>query len=45
MKMSHKKFKRFWLIYGKISGFALGFNVDRYSATVDLGFWYIGFEF
>ena len=43
--MAHKKFNRFWLIYGRVSGFAIGFNVDRYSITVDLGFWYIGLEY
>ena len=44
-QMAHKKFNRFWLIYGKVSGFAIGFNVDKYSITVDLGFWYIGLEY
>jgi hypothetical protein len=34
-----------WVIYGRVSGFALGFNVDKYGATIDLGFWYVGLEF
>ena len=34
-----------WVIYGRVSGFALGFNVDKYAVTIDLGFWYIGLEF
>jgi hypothetical protein len=45
MKMAHKKFNKFWLIYGRVSGFALGFSVDKFSITIDLGFWYIGLEY
>jgi hypothetical protein len=44
MKMAHKNFNKFWLIYGRVSGFALGFSVDKFSITIDLGFWYIGLE-
>ena len=45
VEMAHKKFKKFWLIYGRVSGFAIGFNVDKYSITLDLGFWYVGIEY
>ena len=34
-----------WVIYGRVSGFALGFNVDKYAITIDLGFWYVGLEY
>jgi hypothetical protein len=34
-----------WVIYGRVSGFALGFNVDKYAVTIDLGFWYLGVEY
>lgn len=43
--MAHKKFKRCWFIYGRVSGFAIGFNVDKYAATIELGFWYVGLEY
>jgi hypothetical protein len=37
--------KKVWLSYGRVSGFAIGFDVSRWSATLDLGFWYIGLEY
>ena len=37
--------KNKWLTYGRLSGFAIGFSVNRFFADVQLGFWYIGFEY
>jgi hypothetical protein len=34
-----------WLSYGRMSGFGIGFSINRYFIDVQLGFWYIGFEF
>jgi hypothetical protein len=34
-----------WFQYGRIYGFAIGFNFSKYNLTFDLGFWYIGVEF
>jgi hypothetical protein len=34
-----------WLTYGRLGGFGFGFTISRYYANLDLGFWYIGFEF
>lgn len=30
---------------GKITGFALGICVNKYMASIDLGFWYFGMEY
>jgi hypothetical protein len=34
-----------WLTYGRVSGFAIGFSVNRYFIDIQLGFWYLGFEY
>ena len=34
-----------WLTYGRVSGFAIGFSINRYFTDVQLGFWYIGLEY
>ena len=34
-----------WFTYGRMSGFGIGFSINRYFIDVQLGFWYIGFEF
>ena len=34
-----------WLTYGRVSGFAIGFSVNRFFTDVQLGFWYVGFEY
>ena len=34
-----------FLIYGRLSGFGIGFTINRYFIDVQLGFWYIGFEY
>jgi hypothetical protein len=34
-----------WLTYGRIGGFGIGFTISRFYANLDLGFWYIGFEY
>jgi len=30
---------------GRVSGFSLGICVNKYLATIDLGFWYVGVEY
>jgi len=40
-----KKVGRFWFYSGRTNGFALGFAVNKYHWTIELGFWYIGQEF
>lgn len=34
-----------WLTFGRNSGFGLGFNVCKYYVSLELGFWYLAFEF
>jgi hypothetical protein len=34
-----------WLTYGRVSGLAIGFSINRHFIDVQLGFWYLGFEF
>jgi hypothetical protein len=34
-----------WLTYGRLGGFGFGFTISRYYANLDLGFWYVGFEY
>ena len=34
-----------WLTYGRMSGFGIGFSINRYFVDVQLGFWYIGLEY
>lgn len=45
--MTSKRFRNSnkYLTYGRVSGFAIGFGINRYFVDVQLGFWYIGFEF
>ena len=43
--MRYKKFKKFLITWGTVSGFSIGFSVSRYFATIDLGFWFIGLEY
>ena len=40
-----KRVKNYWLSAGRTSGFALGFNISKYSIGIDLGLWYLGVEF
>jgi hypothetical protein len=40
-----KKVGKYWMSYGRKSGFGLGFDVSKYGWSLDLGFWYIGGEF
>jgi hypothetical protein len=45
-KMTARKVgKNKWLTYGRNSGFGLGFNVCKYYVSLELGFWYVAFEF
>jgi hypothetical protein len=45
-KMTAKKVgKNKYLTYGRNSGFGLGFNVCKYYVSLELGFWYLAFEF
>jgi hypothetical protein len=34
-----------WFTYGRVSGFSIGFTVNKYFIDLQLGFWYIGLEF
>jgi hypothetical protein len=40
-----KKIGKYWFYWGRTNGFALGFTVNRYHLSIDLGFWFIGQEF
>jgi hypothetical protein len=45
-RMAAKKVGRNkWLTFGRIPGFGLGFNVCKYYVSLELGFWYLAFEF
>jgi hypothetical protein len=45
-RMTSKKVgKNKYLTYGCNSGFGLGFNVTKYYISLELGFWYLAFEF
>jgi hypothetical protein len=45
-KMAAKKVgKNKYLTYGRNSGFGLGFNITKYYISLELGFWYLAFEF
>lgn len=43
--MSEKKIKHTWFSYGRKGGFGIGFDIDRYHISFDIGFWYLGIEF
>jgi len=43
--MPEKKVGKFWISWGRTSGFSLGFAIDKYHWSIDLGFWYIGQEY
>ena len=34
-----------WLTYGRLSGFGIGFSINRYFVDIQLGFWYLGLEY
>jgi len=40
-----KKIGTYWFYWGRISGIALGFDIDKYHVTFNLLFWYVEFEF
>jgi len=45
-KMAAKKLgKNNWITYGRNMGFGLGFNLSKGFLSVELGFWYLAFEF
>jgi hypothetical protein len=39
-----KRIRNKWVSYGRVGGFAIGFNISKYSIGLELGFWYIGVE-
>jgi hypothetical protein len=43
--LMQKKIGKVWFFYGRNSGIGLGFNLDKHHITLDLLFWYVGFEF
>jgi len=40
-----KKIGKVWFFYGRSSGIGFGIHIDKYAATVDFLFWYVGWEF
>jgi hypothetical protein len=45
-KMAAKKLgKNNWITYGRNMGFGIGFNISSHFLSIDLGFWYVAFEF
>jgi hypothetical protein len=40
-----KKIGKYWVAWGRKSGFGIGFNLSRYGLDLDLAFWYVGMEF
>jgi hypothetical protein len=40
-----KKIGKYWFNWGRSCGFGIGFHVDKYHWSIDLGFWYVGQEF
>jgi hypothetical protein len=40
-----KRVGKYWFSYGRCGGFALGVNISKYTAGIELGFWYFGIEF
>lgn len=43
--MKEKKINNKWLIYGRKSGFGIGFDISKYGINVELGMWFVGIEF
>ena len=39
-----KKVGKHWFTYGRISGFGIGFTVNKYFIDIQFGFWYVGLE-
>jgi hypothetical protein len=45
-KMAAKKLgKNNWITYGRNMGFGIGFNISSHFLSIDLGFWYVAFEY
>jgi hypothetical protein len=45
-KMTAKKIgKNKYLTFGVNSGFGIGFNITKYYVSLELGFWYVAFEY
>jgi hypothetical protein len=45
-RMTAKKVgKNKFITFGVNSGFGLGFNITKYYVSLELGFWYLAFEF
>ena len=40
-----KKIGKYWFHWGRISGIGIGFSINRNFIDVQLGFWYVGFEY
>jgi len=43
-QMVEKKIGKFWLVYGRVHGFAIGFSIHPSSLDINLGFWFIALE-
>jgi hypothetical protein len=37
--------KKTWFYWGRLSGFGLGFQISKYGLDINLGFWYLGWEY
>lgn len=40
-----KKIKKVLVIYGKLTGFGIGFQINKHFLDINLGFWYLGLEY
>jgi len=42
--MKELKVGRYWLHWGKLSGYGLGIKIDKYGMDIDLVKFYVGIE-
>ena len=40
-----KKIGKYWFSWGVKAGFGIGFEINKYHWSLDLGFWYVSQEF
>jgi hypothetical protein len=44
VEMVEKKIGKFWLVYGRIHGFAIGISFCSANLDINLGFWFVALE-
>jgi hypothetical protein len=45
-RMAAKKIgKNKWIAWGRFPGIAIGINISKHYISIELGFWYLTFEF